>query len=123
MTEPHARRGDIISLHSCVTTLDTSQQFVLVDSGDVKIIQLFVATGSDIPLYEAEGEVIIHCLNGSVAVRTQGIPLELDIGQLLYLAQGEPFTIRARTRASVIVTIVAPKQGENIVLIGSSRPK
>lgn len=123
MTETVSKRGDIIDLHSFVTAPDTSQQFVLVDSGDVKIIQLHVAMGSEIPLHEAEGEVIIHCLNGSVAVQTMGTPHELEIGQLLYLAQGEPFTIRARTQASVIVTIAAPKQGENVTLIGDSRPR
>lgn len=123
MTEPLSRRGEIIDLHPSETTLDTNQQFLLVDSGDVKIIQLLVATGTEIPLYEAEGEVILHCLIGSVIVQTMGTPHELEIDQLLYLAPGEPFTIRARTQASVIVTIASPKQGNSVVLIGGSKPR
>lgn len=123
MTGTTTSRGDIISLDSWATAQDPSQNRVLVDSRDIKIIQLLIATGSDIPMYEAEGEVTIHCLSGSVTLNTLGTPHELVADQLLYLAQDEGFTIRARSRASVIVTIVAPKQGENVVLIGRSEPK
>ena len=42
----------------------------------------------------------------------------LSTGQLLYLTPNEAFSIKAIERASVLVTIIAPKQGANVELIG-----
>ena len=123
MTKPLATPSDVVDLRPSATTGDTNQLIVLVQSPAVEITQLLIPAGSNIPTYEAVGEIILHCLEGRISLEVLGQPHELRAGQLLYLAVNEPFSIRGLERASVLATIIAPKQGLNVVLIGRQKPK
>ena len=118
MTRLLATPGDIVDLRSLTTIQDTHQLTVLVKTQDVEIIQLIIPRGSKIPTYEAEGEIILHCVEGRISLAVLGEPHELRAGQLLYLALNEPFSIEALEHASLLVTIIAPKQGQEVELIG-----
>jgi len=122
MTTPLATPGDMVDLHPSTMSLDGKQLTVLVKTQDVEIIQLLIPKGSSIPTYQAEGEIILHCVEGRVSLAVLGEPHELRAGQLLYLALNEPFSIEGLEQASVLATIIAPKQGPNVELIGGQKP-
>jgi hypothetical protein len=44
---------------------------------------------------------------------------ELKAGRLFYFCINEPFSIRGIEDASLLVTIIAPKLGETVELIGN----
>jgi quercetin dioxygenase-like cupin family protein len=123
MTTALAKPGDMLDLHPSTISLDTKQLSVLVKTQDVEIIQLVVPKGSSIPTYEAEGEIILHCVEGRISLAVLGEPHELRAGQLLYLALNEPFSIEGLEHASVLATIISPKQGANVELIGGQKPR
>ena len=123
MTSPLAAPGDIVDLRPFATPPETNQQFVLVKSKDVEIIQLFLPAGSKIPLHEAEGEMVLQCLEGRIVLHVLGKPHELKTGQLLYLSLNEPFSIQGLEHSSVLVTVMALKQGPNVELIGGQKPR
>ncbi len=123
LTNDLAAPGDIVELRPFEPSPKTNQQIVLVKSQDVEIIQLVLQAGSTIPTYEAEGEIILQCLAGRISLHLLGKPHALKAGQLLYLSHNEPFSIQGLEDASVLVTIIAPKQGPNVELIGGQRPR
>ena len=121
MSQPVAIPGQIVDLHLAKPSAE-NRLTVLVKTPDVEIIQLSIPAGSKIPTYEAEGEIILQCLEGRVALTVLGEFHELKAGQLLYLAQNEPFSMQGLERASVLTTIIARKQGPNVELIGKHIP-
>lgn len=118
MTKPLAEPGEVVDLNRCTTTPDANQISVLVQSQDVKIVRLSITAGSTIPTYEAAGEIIIHCLEGRMSVVARGESQELTSGQLVYFALNEAFSIHADELAVVLATVIVPKQGANVRLIG-----
>ena len=118
MTKQLALPGEVIDLDQCETRTGTNQKTVLIQSHLVQMIRLLVPAGSTIPTHEAAGQVILHCLEGQVSIVAQGVSRHMSAGQLLYLAPNEAFLIRATEHASVLATIIAPKQGANVDLIG-----
>ena len=109
--------GYVIEIPKLATT-DTIQQTELMETAEVKITQLTVPAGSSIPTYEAAGQAILHCLDGRISINAIGQTHELRAGRLLYLTLNEPFSILANEHASVLLTVIALKRGDNVELIG-----
>jgi quercetin dioxygenase-like cupin family protein len=85
----------------------------------VEIIQFIIPAGAQLPTHEAQGEIILHCLEGQVEVTALGLHRELMAGKLLYFAINEPFSIRGVQDASVLAIIIVPKQGPAVKLVGT----
>ena len=90
----------------------------MVKTANVEIIHVVILAGETIPRHEAQGEIVFHCLEGQVSLFALGKTLELRAGQLFYFSINEPFSIRATERSSLLVTIIAPKLGPSVELIG-----
>jgi quercetin dioxygenase-like cupin family protein len=101
-----------------LTANDASRKVTLVKTPQVEVIQLIVPAGRDVPTHQAQGELVVHCLEGRVSLFALGNTYDLTPGQLLHLSIDEPFSIRAIDNASVLVTLIAAKAGGSIELIG-----
>ena len=97
---------------------DTSRKITLVKTPQVEMMQLIVPAGRDVPTHQAQGELIVHCLEGRISLSALGRVYDLTPGQLLHLLIDEPFSIRAIDNASVLVTLIAAKTGGTVELIG-----
>lgn len=117
MNETLAKSGQIVAIKER-TEFETSRKIVLAKTYDMEIIQFIVPAQQGIPIYEAQGEVILHCLEGRVSVAALGEEHDLKSGQLLYLSKNEPFSIHGIEDASLLATIVGAKQGGNVEVIG-----
>jgi quercetin dioxygenase-like cupin family protein len=91
---------------------------VLLESAEVRIIQLVVQAGRDVPIYEAAGVMTLQGLDGHAVVCVRNRWHELRPRQLLYLTANEPFLIHGIDDSSLLLTIVAAKHGPNVELIG-----
>jgi len=107
----------VVTLDGCDFTDACRSQVVLVKTNQVELVQLCIPGGGAIPKYEAQGELILHCLEGRVSILASGEEHDLQAGHLLYLLLGEPFSIRALVDSSLLVTIVAAKAAR-VELIG-----
>ena len=74
----------------------------------LEIIRLVIPAGKDIPEHKAHGEITVQCLEGRVAFTADNTTRELEAGQMLYLANEEPHSLRGIDDASVLVTILLP---------------
>ena len=123
MSKPLTASGEIVDVHPLHLTGETHHQLTLVDTDDVEIIQIVIPAGKSVPMHEAEGVVILHCLEGRLSVAVHDERRELRIGQLLYVDANERFSMETTEDTSVLATIITPKQGPMVELIGGHKPK
>lgn len=91
----------------------------LVRSSNVRISQVFIPADEEIPTYQAEGELILHVLQGQVSLTALEQTLELKANELLYLSINEPFSLAALENSSLLLIVLSPKEGQNVNLIGT----
>ena len=92
---------------------------LLVKTDNVEITHVVIGAGETIPTYEAQGEIVLHCLEGRVSLAALGGTHELKADQLFYFCINEPFSIQGIEQASLLVTIITPKLGQSVELIGN----
>jgi quercetin dioxygenase-like cupin family protein len=118
MSDAAATPGQIVEVGPLGRLLHEREQALLVKTGGVEIHQLVIPAGGQVPRHEAQGEIVVHCLEGRIRLDAMAEVHELKGGQLLYLKVNESFSIRAIEDASVLATIILPKQGPGVPLIG-----
>jgi quercetin dioxygenase-like cupin family protein len=106
MAMPHAESGDLIDLRPLGPALAVAKTATLVKTDTLEVIRLVVPATKEIAPHKTNGEVTIHCLEGSVGILVNGVTQILDAGQLMYLAAGELHAVRGMTDASLLVTIL-----------------
>lgn len=112
MAIPHAKSGEVIEL-SLAAALATTQTTALVKTSRLEVIRLIVPAGKDIPTHKAKGEITVQCLEGRTAFTTEGITQELTSGQLLYLAAGEPHSLKGIEDSSLLLTIALTERKQS----------
>lgn len=118
MTQPALVPGRTLVIQPLTASEEKSRQITLVKTPQVKVIQLIVPAGQDVPTHQAQGELLVHCLDGRVSLFALGNTYDLSPGQLLHLSIDEPFSIRGIDKASVLLTLIAAKTGGNVELFG-----
>jgi quercetin dioxygenase-like cupin family protein len=110
MAIPHAKPCEVVDVRPLGSALASAQTKTLVRADQVEVILLVVPAGKEIPEHKAKGEVIVHCLEGRVAFTASGKTQTLEAGHLLYLPTGEPHSVKGIENASLLVTVLLPKQ-------------
>ncbi len=118
LPQPLAVPGEIVELRPLGSAFDSHPNALLVDTSQVKIVQLIIPAGVSIPTHEAQGEIIFHCLEGRAWLTALQVSHELIAGQLLYLHLDEPFSIQGIEQTSLLVTIISAWSGAEVKLIG-----
>jgi nucleotide-binding universal stress UspA family protein/quercetin dioxygenase-like cupin family protein len=108
-TESVANPGDLVDVRTLGTSLVSAQTRTLVRSGAVEVVRLIVRAGQEIPPHTNKGEIIVHCLEGRVALTALGKTQELEAGTLVDLPSGEPHAFKGIEDASLLLTILVPR--------------
>jgi quercetin dioxygenase-like cupin family protein len=109
MAIPHAKPGEVVDVRPLGWALASAQTKTLVRAEQVEVIRLIVAAGKQIDEHKAKGEIVVQCLEGKVAFTAFGKTQNLEAGRLLYLPTGEPHTVKGIENASLLLTILLPK--------------
>jgi quercetin dioxygenase-like cupin family protein len=80
----------------------------LVRTTAVEVIRLIVLAGQEVPRHRSRGEVIVHCLEGRVALTALGKAQALAAGTLLHLPAGEPYALIGIEDACLLLTTLIP---------------
>jgi quercetin dioxygenase-like cupin family protein len=118
MTDIVKQPGLSIHVRLLEATAESSRKTVLLKSSSIEVIQFVIPAGKDIPTYETQGHIILHCLQGRVVLTALSATRELQAGDLLYLPGDEPFSLVAIQTASLLATIISASAGETSELIG-----
>ncbi len=109
MAIPHAKPGEIVDVRPLGPALASAQTTTLVRAEQVEVIRLVVPAGKEIAEHKAKGEIVVQCLEGSVAFTASGKTQTLEAGKLLYLPAGEPHSVKGVEGASLLLTVLLPK--------------
>jgi nucleotide-binding universal stress UspA family protein/quercetin dioxygenase-like cupin family protein len=104
--ETTAKPGEPVDVRPLAGSLGSSRTHRLVRSGALEVIRLIVRASQEIPQHQSHGEIILHCLEGRVAVNALGKTQPLAAEELLYLPAREPHAIKGIEDASLLLTIL-----------------
>jgi len=106
MAIPHALAGEVIDVRPLGAALATAKSSTLFKTERIEGVRLAMAAGKEIAEHKAPGELTLQCLEGKIAVTALGKTQELASGQLLFLAAGEPHSVKCLEGASLLLTIM-----------------
>ena len=83
----------------------------LVRSSAVEVVRLIASAGQKIPAHASKGAIIVHCLEGAVALTALGRTKVLEPGTLVHLPAGKQHALEGIATVSlVLLTILVPTQ-------------
>ena len=106
MSLPHAHSGDVISVRPFRNRLKGAISTALVSTDRFEIMRLVLEAGKTIPPHELAGEVTIQCLEGAVELHMPQKVQQMEEGELVFLAGGEPRSLHATRDSSVLMTLL-----------------
>ena len=118
MTKARAKPGELVEVKPLEAALKAGQKTVLIKTDDMEVVQFAIPAGRQLPTHEAQGELVLHCLEGRISVTAHRETYELHAKQLLYLLVEEPFSMQAIEASTLLVTMLKPRHGPSVELIG-----
>ena len=106
MAIPHAQVGQVIDVRPLGPSLATAITTTLIKTSRIEVVRLVMTAGKEIAEHRAPGEITVHCLEGKIAFTALGQTRELTAGQMLYLAAGQPHSVKCSEDASFLLTIL-----------------
>ncbi len=106
MAISHAEPGQAIDVCSHTMTLAAQVTQTLIKTASLELIRLILPAGKVIAEHKVDGEITVQCVEGRVAFTARGKTQELQAGQMLYLAGGDPHALKAIEESCVLVTIL-----------------
>ncbi|WP_040787223.1 cupin domain-containing protein [Massilia niastensis] len=106
MALQHAVSGEKIVLQRGDDDIAHFTSIALVKTETMELIRLVVPKEKPVPEHRVEGEVTLLCLEGEIALDAHGRTIVLRPNEMVYLAAGEPRTIRANRDAVALMTIL-----------------
>jgi quercetin dioxygenase-like cupin family protein len=110
MAIPHAKPGELVDVRPLGAALAAAHTQTLFRAANVELIRLVVPAGKQIDEHRAKGELVVQCLEGRVSFTALGATHTLEAGTLLYLPAGEPHSLKGAEDASLLLTILLPRQ-------------
>jgi quercetin dioxygenase-like cupin family protein len=106
MALPHAELMDVINVGPLGDQLEGLVSTSLIKTGRMQLLHLVLAAHQDMPQHHVDDECTIHCLEGEVEVVTGAGVRQLRAGNLVVLPARERHSLRARSQAAVLLTLL-----------------
>ncbi|KQV83090.1 AraC family ligand binding domain-containing protein [Rhizobacter sp. Root1221] len=110
MATPHARSGELLDVLPFAETFPLEQSIALVRSEHWEVFRLVMPTGKVVPEHKVSSVTLLQCIEGSVELKAHGKVQKLRTGHLVYLAAGEPHSLKALKDSSVLVTMLVARE-------------
>jgi quercetin dioxygenase-like cupin family protein len=105
MALTHAVSGQPLDVRPFGNRMATEKTTALFKSRDLEVMRLVLLTGKSLPPHKVQGEITIHCLEGSLGIELDEKTVRLEAGELLFLAADAMHGVNAVTDATALVTI------------------
>ena len=110
MATLHAASGELIDIHPFGEKLPQAKPATLVRSDHLEIFRSVLPAGSELPLHQVASVVTIQCLEGAVEIEAHGRSQLMREGTMLYLAPGEPHSVKALADSSILVSMLVHRE-------------
>jgi quercetin dioxygenase-like cupin family protein len=102
----HAASGERIQLERGDDDIAHFTSVALVKTEHMELIRLVLPKERSMPEHKVDGEMTLQCLEGEIAFDAHGRTTILHPGEMLYLAGGQPHSLRANKDAVALLTIL-----------------
>jgi quercetin dioxygenase-like cupin family protein len=102
----HAKPGKIVDLRPLGAKLKSIKTAAIVKSKDFEAVRLVVLAGTKIPPHKVPGNIMLHCLEGSVSLGLAHSSILLNSGEWVYLDGNEVHSLEGIEDASLLLTIL-----------------
>lgn len=92
-SEPHPAKGG-------------HRQAGLIHRGPLRLLLFTFEAGGSLPEHRAPGQVVIHCLEGDLAVKAGDDQHRLGAGEAIVLEPGVPHAVEAVAESEMLLTVV-----------------
>ena len=106
MAQPHARSGEVIDLRPLGKNLPNTPSTAIVKGKGFEAIRLVIPSGKAIPAHEVAVDIMLHCLEGRVALGLSGVERELAAGDWIFLEGGARHRLMGIEDSSLLLTIL-----------------
>jgi len=106
MALPHAKLLDVINVAPLGPELEGQVSTSLIKTDRIQLLHLVLAPHQDLPQHHVDDECTIHCLEGEVEVVMGAGVRQLRAGNVVVLPPREQHSLRARSTAAVLVTLL-----------------
>jgi quercetin dioxygenase-like cupin family protein len=106
MALQHAVSGERIKLQRGEDDIANFTSVALIKTDHMELIRLVVTKDKPVPEHRVEGEMTLLCVEGEIAFDAHGRTTILRPDEMVYLAGGEPHTIRANRDSVALMTIL-----------------
>ena len=106
MALPHAQLLDVINVGPYGEELKGQVSTSLIKTERIQLLHLVLAPHQDQPQHHVDDECTIHCLEGQVELVTGAGVRTLRPGSVVVVPAREQHSLRARTEAAVLVTLL-----------------
>lgn len=114
MAQSHIKSGEIANLRPLGSKLATAKTTALVKEKHFEAVRLIVRAGAEIAPHRVAGDIMLHCLEGCVAISTARSNLTLGAGEWLYLTGGEVHGLKGMEDSSLLLTILFEKPSAGV---------
>lgn len=106
MAIPHAASGELIDIQPLGIYLSQTTSSTLVRADHLEVFRFVLTAGQSTPEHKASGAITIQCLEGLVELKAHGRIQTMRLGNMVYLSDAEPHSVKAIESSSLLVTIL-----------------
>jgi quercetin dioxygenase-like cupin family protein len=106
MALQHAVSGERIKLERDEDDIANFTSVALIKTDHMELIRLVLPKDKPLPEHRVEGEMTLLCLAGEIAFDAHGRTTILHPNEMVYLAGGEPHSVRANKDAVGLLSIL-----------------
>lgn len=106
MAITHAASGELIDIRPLGATLRQTSSSTLVRADHLEVFRFVLVAGKTAPDHKASGAITIQCLEGEVELEAHGRTQILRVGNMVYLSDAEPHSVKALEDSSLLVTVL-----------------
>lgn len=102
----HASSGEVIDIRPLRRDLNSTITKALYKSDRLEVFRMILPAGDEMPKHRVVGEITVQCLEGQVDFTFDQTTRAMREGDLVCLAGGVDYSLKAVGDSSVLVTIL-----------------
>lgn len=102
----HAQPGEIVSLAPLGEHLPEARSVAITKKPGFETLRLIMPAYATIPRHAVPGNVMLHCLEGSVELFLSSSNVTMNENDWVYLEHSEPHSLKALQNSALLLTIL-----------------
>ena len=98
--------GEVVSLSSLGTDMDSGTTYALVKTEDMEVIRMVIPEGKTIPEHNVKGQLSLQCLEGEIEFNFDGKTVKMKEDDWICLDKETMHSLTPITHSVLLLTIL-----------------